>query len=80
MLKKKLVGHKTECVSKVQSALWKLLDHPQVSLPTRSCPHDLKLVHISRADYNNNPHSRSVTGALAVGGGRRAGWVKRELM
>jgi len=35
LLKKKLVGHKTECFSKVQSAIWKLLDHPQVSLPTR---------------------------------------------
>lgn len=78
LLKKKFVGHKTEYGSKVQSALWKLLDHPQVSLPTKSCPHDLRSFHTSRADYNNNPHSRSVTGA--VGGGMRAGWVKREPM
>lgn len=78
LLKKKFREY--EYSSKVQSALWKLVDHPQVSLPTKSCPHDLRSFHISRADYNNNQHSRSVTGALAVGDGMRAGWVKREPM
>lgn len=80
LLKKTFVGRKTEYGSKVQSSLWKLLDHPRDSLPTKSCPHDLRSFDISRADYNNYQNSRSVTGALAVGGGMRAGWVKREPM
>lgn len=80
LLKKSFVGHKTEQGSKVPSVLWKLLDHPNVSLPTKSRPPDLRSFHTSRAHYNNNPHSRSATGVLAVGGGRRAGWVKNELI